>query len=254
VDLPKPACFLRLYFPREIAQLRDAYQRDLKSQSSAGEQNEPQNSLPLSLSVTGNDDDSVAPYSPLQTPLSQESILQAIVAALRRDQAKVVIIRAADALDMVFLSRYLRQNYPQARLVTVGADLLMVHEFYDPRFHGILATTPYPLLAGAEFPSSVDSSSAERKPERLFPDSYTVGDYNAFQSLFPTPATSENYSIRIAWQRAPLRRSFIRPINGRPRITCLLQQIRIKIGTQRSNLRRKTPPLARSSTSSVSFT
>jgi len=215
VDLPKPAVpFLRLYFPREIAQLRDAYQRDIKTQSSAGGQNEPLNSLPLSLSVTGNDVDSVAPYSPLQTPLSQESILQAIVAALRRDHAKVVIIRAADPLDMVFLSRYLRQNYPQARLVTVGADLLMVHEFYDPRFHGILATTPYPLLAGAEFPSSVDSSSsADRNPdvERLFPDSYTVGDYNAFQSLFPTDPKSASEHLPPAEYEQFGLPSFLQP-------------------------------------------
>jgi hypothetical protein len=196
--LPKSGFrFVRLYFPREIAQLRDAYQRDLKNQTRAsGAANEPQSGLPLSLSVTGNDDDSVAPYSPMQTPLSQESILQAIVATLRKVHAKVVIIRAADPLDTIFLSRYLRQNYPQARLVTVGADLLMVHDVYDPRFHGILAITPYPLLTGTEFPALLNPSSIEDDSgvQRSFPDSYTVGGFNAFRSLVAkvvTP-TSEN--------------------------------------------------------------
>jgi hypothetical protein len=190
--------FVRLYFPREIAQLREAYQRDLKIQSrGGGGANEPQNGLPLSLSVTGNDDDSVAPYSPMQTPLSQESILQAIVTTLRKEHAKVVIIRAADPLDTIFLSRYLRQNYPQARLVTVGADLLMVHDVYDPRFHGILAVTPYPLLAGTEFPA-LDSSSLNEEDygvQRLFPDSYTVGGFNAFRSLIANEVKPASESL-----------------------------------------------------------
>jgi hypothetical protein len=191
----------RLYFPREIAQLRDAYQQNVKIQSPAdGVKNPPQNGLALSLSVTGKEDDSVAPYSPLQTPLSQESILQAIVAALREQHAKVVIIRAADPLDMIFLSRYLRQNYPQARLVTVGADLLMVHDSYDPRFHGILAVTPYPILAGAHFPALGSSSEVDKQDEvqRLFPDSYAVGDFNALQSLLRPAAEAGSQTLPTA--------------------------------------------------------
>jgi hypothetical protein len=190
--------FVRLYFPREIAQLRDAYQRDVKIQSATdGIKNPVQNGLALSLSVTGNDDDSVAPYSPLQTPLSQESILQGIVATLRTEHARLVVIRGADPLDVVFLSRYLRQNYPQARLVTVGADLLMIHDFYDPRFHGILAISPYPLLTGAEFPAPKgESASGKQEVHRLFPDSYSVGDFNAFLSLL-APAADRTESGKL---------------------------------------------------------
>ncbi len=190
-EVPVPAFdFVRLYFPREIAQLRDAYQRDVKAQTTAnGAKPPPQTGLPLSLSVTGNDDDSVAPYAPLQTPLSQESILQSIVATLRRKHAKVVVIRATDPLDVIFLSRYLRQNYPQARLVTVGADLLMIHDFYDPRFHGILAIAPYPLVNGAEFPKLKSVSGGPNQDvNRLFPDSYSVGDFNAIESLLAPQA------------------------------------------------------------------
>jgi hypothetical protein len=202
-DPPPIFPLLRLYFPREIAQLRDAYQQNIRIQSSGEQANtRPQNGLSLSLSATGNDDDSVGAYSTLQTPLSQESILQAIVASLRRQHAKVVIIRAADPLDTIFLSRYLRQNYPQARLVTVGADLLMVHEFYDPRFHGILAVTPYPIVTATQFPSWSGSSAShttKQSPkhgeatqvELLFPDSYSVGDFNAFQSLLARDADAQ---------------------------------------------------------------
>jgi hypothetical protein len=68
--------FLRLYYPRGIAQLRDAYQQNVKAEAASDSAKIPtQNGLPLSLTVTGNDDDTVAPFSPLQTPLSQETIL-----------------------------------------------------------------------------------------------------------------------------------------------------------------------------------
>jgi hypothetical protein len=193
-ETPPDFAFVRLYFPREIAQLRDAYQQNLKTQAQPANSNasaQPQSGLSLSLGVTGNDDDSVASYSPLQTPLSQESIMHAIVVALRKEHAKIVVIRAGDPLDTIFLARYLRLNYPQARLVTVGADLLAINAFVDSRFHGILAVTSYPLLTGTEFPFLKDTSSTNISPaskvehdvHRLFPDSYSVGEFNAFLSL-----------------------------------------------------------------------
>jgi hypothetical protein len=82
--------------------------------------------------------------------------------------------------------------------VTVGADLLMIHDLYDPRFHGILATSPYPLFNGAEFPtlkqpSSEDDSSEDNKEvRRLFPDSYSVGGFNAFLSLLAPNAVNSS--------------------------------------------------------------
>jgi hypothetical protein len=194
-----PVPLLRLYFPREIAQLRDAYQQNVKLQSSTSNGNaQPQPGLSLNLTATGNDDDSVTAYAPLQTPLSQESVLQAIVAALRREHAKVVLIRAGDPLDIIFLSRYLRQNYPQARLVTVSTDLLMVHEFYDPRFHGILAVTPYPIVTGIHFPSWPSPTRDSARPvERLFPDSYSVGDFNALQSLLASDSDKQPNGTKL---------------------------------------------------------
>ena len=189
-ELPAPVIpYLRLYFPREIAQLRDAYQRAVKTEQAGGDTGKAHSpsGLPLSLGATGSDDDSVVPYSPLQLPLSQESILQSIVATLRRQHARVVVIRASDPLDMVFLSRYLRQNYPQARLVTISLDLLMIHDFYDPKFHGILAVAAYPLLNGAEFPKLIGTSD-NQEIHRLFSDSYSAGEFNAFESLLASTA------------------------------------------------------------------
>jgi|HubBroStandDraft_5_1064220.scaffolds.fasta_scaffold01761_2 hypothetical protein len=185
----------RLYFPRDIAELRDAYQQNVKVQSEGNSTNNaPSQRLPLTLGITGNDDDSIAAYASLQTPLSQESIMQAIVSTLRQRHAKVVIIRATNTLDMVFLARYLRQNYPQARLVTSLADLLMVYDVTDPRFHGILAATSYPLLNGASFPTQTietgNGSSVE--VQRTFSDSFTLGAFNAFLSLLPNQGSCDS--------------------------------------------------------------
>ncbi|HEY1677362.1 MAG TPA: hypothetical protein VGG04_06645 [Candidatus Sulfotelmatobacter sp.] len=196
---PTLMSFVHLYFPREIAQLRSAYEQNIKQQPAANSENyvPPQTRLPLSLGVTGNDDDSVPPFATLQTPLSQDAIMQAIVSTLRNEHAKVVVIRASDPLDLVFLARYLRQNYPQARLVTSGADLLMVYDVADPRFHGILAVTSYPLLNGADFPNGlcpvldgiancsapVDDGSRSKDVQRVFSDNFTAGSFNAFLSL-----------------------------------------------------------------------
>jgi len=186
--------FVRLYFPREIAQLRDAYEREVKSQPApGGSAVPPQAGLPLSLTTTGNDDDSVPPFSS-QTPLSEESIMKGIVATLRKQHVRLILIRASDPLDVIFLVHFLRQNYPQGRLITVGADLLMIHDFYDPRFHGILALTSYPLFEGADFPWFKERSTAPPPVHRLFPDSSQPGIYNAFLSLL---ATTEGTSDKL---------------------------------------------------------
>ncbi len=208
--------FVRLYFPREIAQLRDAYQRNVKDQQAEDGKKHPQSGLPLSLSVTGNDDDSVAAYAPSQTPLSEESILQSIVATLRHEHVKVVIIRGTDPLDVVFLCRYLRHDYPQARLVTTGTDLLIINDYYDPRFHGILAVSTYPLLAGANFPEL--KTGGEHDIHRLFPDNFSVGVFNAFLSLLAPPAKTESGNLAAAGYAQFGLPSFLQPaeVTGDP--------------------------------------
>src|SRR5262249_39029277 len=52
----------------------------------------------------------------------------------------------------------------------------------------------YPLLSGADFASS----EAERRLKRVFPDSYSVGDYNAFVSLLASDSPTSDGQLPLA--------------------------------------------------------
>lgn len=141
----KSSDMLNLPFPREISQFRSVYTKEISQQTSTGNGNQPpQNNLRLDLQVTGRNDDSVAPYATEQTPLSQEAVMLGILSELRRRQSKIILVRATDPLDEVFLARYLRKEYPQGRLVVPTPDLLFASGG-DGLLSGVLGLNTYPL-------------------------------------------------------------------------------------------------------------
>ena len=136
---------LNLSFPRGISQFRSAYSKEVPQQSATGNGNQPQQSnLRLDLQVTGRDDDGIAPYSKDQTALSQEAVMFGIVSELHRNESKIILLRATDPLDELFLARYLRKAYPQARLVVPTPDLLFASG-EDGLLNGVLGLNTYPL-------------------------------------------------------------------------------------------------------------
>jgi hypothetical protein len=169
----------KLYFPRDIAQLRASYQKEMRDQTkSADNKQAPRSSLPLNLDVTGSDDDSVPTYAPLQTPLSQESVMKGIVANLRKHHAKVVIVNATNVLDALFLCQYLRAAYPEGRLVVFGADLLFQQDPNDSKLDGVLAVTIYPLVPGIDDAIGHPADHVDQ----VMSDSFSVGVFNAMVS------------------------------------------------------------------------
>ena len=139
------------YFPRDISHLRSAYQQQIQAATTSNSNSGPaRNTLPLNIEDTGSDDDSVRIYSPGQTPLSEEAILQGIVSDLQKHHSVFVVSQATNPLDMLFLSHYLRRAYPEGRIVTIGEDSLLSREVDEPRFQGILALTSYSLLPGID--------------------------------------------------------------------------------------------------------
>ncbi len=181
------ACVLHLYFPREISQLRSAYQRDIYMDQGTGNtgKSAPRSTLKLDFDNVGNDGDSIPSYSGKQLPLSQESVLLSIVMSLKKHHSRFVVLRATDPLDELFLGRFLRQAYPDGRIITLGADLLYNRQ-EDNLLHGVWAMSSYPLITDMhKMLPLLGESDSETTPhvDRNFPFSYGVGTYNATLSL-----------------------------------------------------------------------
>jgi len=117
---------LRLYYPRDIVALRTAYQTNSIFNTTAPQQSSdvPRGRLPSDLAdPEGKDHDSIRSYAGNQTPLWQESYLLG-VNAMRVCHSEYVVLRNTNPLDQLFLARYLRRAYPDARIVTDGSDRL----------------------------------------------------------------------------------------------------------------------------------
>jgi hypothetical protein len=170
-----------LFFPRGISQFRSAYSKDLQTQEQTTDPNQPQRrNLRLDLEVTGSDDDNVAPYTPAQTALTQESIMLEIVRELRYSDAKFILIRATDHLDELFLARYLGSKYPDARLAVPTPDLLFARE-EGGDVDGTLGLNTYPV-SPAYLNQLCFSKDASRRG-LSFPASASVALYNATSAL-----------------------------------------------------------------------
>ncbi len=174
---------LRMNFPRDVSQLRNAYQQDTRMAASSSNANPPSNTLQLNLADTGNNDDSVNSFSHGQTPLSQEAIMMAIVSNLKEHRTNLVLIEASNPLDVVFLVRYLRVADPDARIVTVGSDLLLPRQVDDPRLRGVLQLTSYSLMPEIDEYAPLGACGELAHLNRIFPSDYSAGTFNAALSL-----------------------------------------------------------------------
>jgi hypothetical protein len=185
---------LRLQFPRGISHFRSAYQKHVPT--AAPSQDAERAVLPLDLQATGSEDDSVPSYAKTQFPLSQEAVMLGIVARLHRSHPKFIVLRASDPVDQLFLTRYLRQNYPQGRVVVTAPDLLYARED-DGLLHGVLGISAYSLVpeANAYLFHPLDPFANRPRSQRAFPGSSNQGLYNAMVSLL---AIGENPSLGSA--------------------------------------------------------
>jgi hypothetical protein len=191
---------LFLYYPRDIATLRSAYERQsifssAKPQSSGG----PATSLRGDLSEPeSSDHDTVRSYASQLTPLAQEALLTNIANVLSEHHIEFIILRSTNSLDQIFLSQFLRRAYPQARVVIDGADLLAWRGIEGTSLRGVMLLSTYPLLTLQQ-----DWTLKDYRAYRLFQQDVSEGVYVASRSLIggigPNPAVPiTNYS-RPAW-------------------------------------------------------
>jgi len=163
---------LILPYPRGIARIRNL-SGQLPNLSTLNPQNAVYPALPLDLRDAGQDS---IPSFGLQTPVSQEAVLIALAATLRRERIRYVGIVATDPLDALFLSRSIRGLAPNVRIVLFHTDLLYARASQTWGLSGILALSSYPLVARNQ------SQSNPNKRTQFSSDS-AEGEYNAFRRM-----------------------------------------------------------------------
>jgi len=180
-----PHKWLALRYPREISRLRNAYLDQVPAAPPSPHAGSvPIPGIPLALKDAHPDKDSIPEFSKQQGPASQEAALNAIATALRRQRVQYAGIVATDALDSVFLSRFLRRACPDLRIFTFDADLLFAQDERNAPLDGILAITTYPLFSRNQHWTN---AQLENGAPRLlmFSSHFSEGTYNACRTLLP---------------------------------------------------------------------
>jgi hypothetical protein len=140
---------LKLYYPRDISALREAYQtKSLFEGGTTPQSSDPQRrSLPTDLAdPSGKVHDSIRSYGGNQTPLTQEAFLMDLVAALREFHVRYISVRSSNPLDQLFLTNFLRRSYPDGRIVIFDSDLMLIRERGATGLNGSMTLSTYPLF------------------------------------------------------------------------------------------------------------
>ncbi|MGH9748107.1 MAG: hypothetical protein ACRD59_18580, partial [Candidatus Acidiferrales bacterium] len=185
-----------LYYPRDIATLRSAYEQQsiFSSGKSAGNANTSATTLRGDLSEpSSSEHDTVRTYGGQLTPLAQESILLSITDVLKEKNIQFVLLRSTSTLDQIFLSQFLRRSTPDVRIVLDGADLLFRRGAEGTSLRGVMMLSTYPLLIWEQdwTATKLDGSS---ESYRIFGEDVAEGLYIAARGLFPDRGSN----VRIA--------------------------------------------------------
>ena len=121
-------------------------------------------------------------------------ILSNILATIASEDIRYVGIVATDILDVIYLTRLIRENCPDVQIVLVGNDLRYTDPQFTLDFRGTIIASSYPLDARAQVWSYPFEGAIER---RLFANEYDVGRYNAGLVLL-NAVTDPNHEGRLA--------------------------------------------------------
>jgi len=141
-----------LKYPRDIAALRGAYERQSSfTEKKQGSPGAPSTALQGKfVEPTGTQLDSPRNYAGQLDLLAQESLLRAMVEQLKMNSAQFVLVSSTNSLDQIFLSEFLSRAYPQGRIVLTGSDLLFLRGGQGMSSRGIMTLSTYPLLPGSQ--------------------------------------------------------------------------------------------------------
>jgi hypothetical protein len=187
---------LTIYYPREISRLRNSYpEQSYATNAAARSSGIPDLGLTLRLHDVRTGTDTVPEFS-LQTPVTQEATMLQITRTLTRENVSLAVIGGTDVLDLLFISRFMRNNCPDIRLMIYASDVLFVHGLDTLDFTGTLALSTYPLFSdNLRWSVRQRANKTVNASTRRFFSSYTAeGIYNATLALLESKEGVREYS------------------------------------------------------------
>jgi hypothetical protein len=130
-------------YPRDIANLRNAYQEATGTESTKGGS---QAAVDFTLKDHSHGEDTVPVFSDTHTPVVQSALLSSIAKDFRERQIELVYVVATNTLDALFLARVIRKGSPSTRVLVGGGDLLFVPAASQESVSGTLFLSSYPLF------------------------------------------------------------------------------------------------------------
>ncbi len=177
---------IHLVFPRDISALRNAYEKQgvFASPSAGGKDRQHlilQQGEAADESSRAEITDTIPSAGGSVAALDQEAYLYGLVSLLRAHHSRYLVLRCTNPLDFLFLSRFFHRAYPQARVVTVGSDLLFRREIDNTEFRGVLALSSYPLMPNAQHWTNIAERGWEKQAHNhlVFPSHLAEGMYIA---------------------------------------------------------------------------
>jgi len=168
-------------FPSQINQIR-------MGQANQDSSTKNRVSIPLDPPA-GKMSDHIPSLSPKMTVATDSLILSDILGTISIEEVRYVGIVATDILDVMFLTKLIRDNCPDVQIFLIGNDLRYTDPQFTLDFRGTVIASSYPLDSRAQvwaFPFRGDSV------RRLFASEYDVGRYNAGLVLLNAQPDPEN--------------------------------------------------------------
>lgn len=192
---------LSIRFPREISRLRNAEEMAEASVKVPKALALPQEFKPFDMRTDRPRLEAIPDFAKHQTPISQETALASIAAALRREKIKVAAVLATDVLDTLFVTRFLRIAAPDTRIVIFDTDILFARAAETMPLQGVFFVSTYPLLLRNQHWTHKQLEG--QLPRRVvFASRYAQGVYNACRALLLGEGASadrcENPRYRIS--------------------------------------------------------
>ena len=197
--------YLTVPFPLNIASLRGEFERSPASASAVPGMPRLTESprTRLSLDEASRSRETPMLTSNLSVP-SLDVVLQGIMRTLNEHDTRVVVIKATDVRDKLFLARELRRWVRDVVIVIYEGHVLLRRPEYADALRGALVLSSYPMLQENQYWSSshrvgnLDSTYVRLDQLLAFPSDAATGVYNATLTLLGRPWLRTEFALHNA--------------------------------------------------------